>query len=234
MVDQLFNGSKIACSTSAFLTFVVHIQNRYTFVRLDLNFDPARYIPFLFNSQWDPWQTLSWRKKPWVTAEILDLCDKMRQLRKNRFEPEGSEKYREMNNIKKWMEKRRKKKLDRRTLWWDWKKVRGRATAGGHTNSWKTWPLYNRGNLLLSKTVQENAFQKTERYWTDWQNTALSCVITRLMEIQQCWTVPRQTQKMSIPSFAKKWRLQYNHWTKGSQLESTTSQQNWSKQVERM
>ena len=34
--------------------------------------------------------------------------------------------------------------------------------------------------------------------------------------------------------FAKKWRLQYNHWRKGSQLESTTSQQNWSKQVERM
>ena len=36
-------------------------------------------------------------KNPWVTAEILDLCDKRRKLRKNRFEPEGSEKYREVN-----------------------------------------------------------------------------------------------------------------------------------------
>ena len=28
--------------------------------------------------------------KPWVTAEILDLCDKRRELRKKGFEPEGS------------------------------------------------------------------------------------------------------------------------------------------------
>ena len=38
------------------------------------------------------------RKKTWVTAEILDLCEKRRELRKKRFEPEGSEKYREVNN----------------------------------------------------------------------------------------------------------------------------------------
>ena len=44
------------------------------------------------------------KKKPWVTAEILDLCDRRRELRKKRFEPEGSEKYREVNsNIKRCM-----------------------------------------------------------------------------------------------------------------------------------
>ena len=37
------------------------------------------------------------KKKPWITAEILDLCDKRRELRKKRFEPEGSEKYKEVN-----------------------------------------------------------------------------------------------------------------------------------------
>ena len=37
-------------------------------------------------------------EKPWVTAEILDLCDKRRELRKKRFETEGSEKYKEVNN----------------------------------------------------------------------------------------------------------------------------------------
>ena len=37
------------------------------------------------------------KKKPWITAEILDLCDKRRELRKKRFEPEGSEKYQEVN-----------------------------------------------------------------------------------------------------------------------------------------
>ena len=35
------------------------------------------------------------KKKPWIIAEILDLCDKRRDLRKKRFEPEGSEKYKE-------------------------------------------------------------------------------------------------------------------------------------------
>ena len=46
------------------------------------------------------------KKKPWITAEILDLCDKRRKLRKKRFEPEGSEKYKEVNkNIKRCMKK---------------------------------------------------------------------------------------------------------------------------------
>ena len=38
------------------------------------------------------------KKQTWVTAEILDLCDKRRELRKKRFETEGSEKYKEVNN----------------------------------------------------------------------------------------------------------------------------------------
>ena len=31
------------------------------------------------------------KKKTWIIAEILDLCDKRRELRKKKFEPEGSE-----------------------------------------------------------------------------------------------------------------------------------------------
>ena len=46
------------------------------------------------------------KKNPWVTAEILDLCNKRRELKKKRFEPEGSEKHKEVNNnIKRCMEK---------------------------------------------------------------------------------------------------------------------------------
>ena len=30
------------------------------------------------------------KKKPWITAEILDLCDKRRELKKKRSELEGS------------------------------------------------------------------------------------------------------------------------------------------------
>ena len=46
------------------------------------------------------------KKTPWITAEILDLCDTRRELRRKRFEPEGSEKYKKVNNnIKRCMKK---------------------------------------------------------------------------------------------------------------------------------
>ena len=46
------------------------------------------------------------KKNLWITAEILDLCNKRRELRKKRFEPEGSEKYEEVTNkIKRCMRK---------------------------------------------------------------------------------------------------------------------------------
>ena len=167
------------------------------------------------------------------TAEILDLCDKRRELRKKRSEPEGAEKYKEMNNnIKRCMKKAKENLMGEQCS--EDKKIRGRTTVRGHTNSWKTWPLWNKEKLLLSKIVQENASQKNERYWTDGQNTALSCTIKKPMEIHKYWTVPTQTQKMTTPSFAEKLRLQCNYWRKGSQLESPASQQNWSKQMERM
>ena len=46
------------------------------------------------------------QQQPLITAEILDLCDKRRELRKNRFESRESEKYKEVNNnIKRCMKK---------------------------------------------------------------------------------------------------------------------------------
>ena len=36
------------------------------------------------------------RKKPWVTKDVLDLCDERRDLKK-RYEAEGAKKYREAN-----------------------------------------------------------------------------------------------------------------------------------------
>ena len=60
------------------------------------------------------------------------------------------------------------------------------------------------------------ALKKNERYRIGGQNVDLRCTITRPMEIHQYWTVPRQTQRATTPSFAKKLRLQY------SQLELTT------------
>ena len=171
------------------------------------------------------------KKKLWVTAGILDLCDRRWELRKKRFEPEGFEKYKGVSNIIKRCVKKGKKWIGEQCseIEENLRKNNSKRAYQPRLDHCET-----RNSYYCPKIVQENASQKNKRYWTDGQNTALGCTITRPMEIHQYWTVPRQTQRMTIPFFAKKWRLQYNHWWKGSQLESTISQQNWSKQVERM
>ena len=70
----------------------------------------------------------------------------------------------------------------------------GRTTVRGHTNSWKTLPLWNKGKLLPSKIVQEKASQKNKRYLTNGQNTALNSTITRPMDSHQYWTVQTDTE----------------------------------------
>ena len=37
------------------------------------------------------------RKKPWVTKDVLDLCDERRDLKKKRYGAEGAKDYREAN-----------------------------------------------------------------------------------------------------------------------------------------
>ena len=53
-------------------------------------------------------------KNPWVSAEILDLCDNRRELRKKRFEPEGSEIQGSEQHHE--VHEKGKRKLDRRTV----------------------------------------------------------------------------------------------------------------------
>lgn len=49
-------------------------------------------------------------KKPWVTTDILDLCDQRRELKKEKSTPRGARKYRDMNNkIKTCMRKAKEK-----------------------------------------------------------------------------------------------------------------------------
>ena len=49
------------------------------------------------------------RKKPWVTTDVLDLCDERRDLKKKRYEAEGEKEYREADRrIQKAMKKDRR------------------------------------------------------------------------------------------------------------------------------
>ena len=74
------------------------------------------------------------KKKTWVTAEILDLCDTRRELRLKTFEPEEFEKYQEVNNnIKRCMEKAKENWIGKQCS--EIKKIRGRTTVRGNVSS---------------------------------------------------------------------------------------------------
>ena len=55
-------------------------------------------------------EKLEWRrKKPWVTKEVLDLCDERKDLKKMRYEAEGAKECREANRrIQKTVKKAKK------------------------------------------------------------------------------------------------------------------------------
>ena len=39
------------------------------------------------------------RKKPWVTRDVLDLCDERRDSKKKQYEAEGAKEYRKANTM---------------------------------------------------------------------------------------------------------------------------------------
>ena len=98
------------------------------------------------------------KKKTWITAEILDLCDKRRELRKKRFEPEGSEKYKEVNNnIKKCMKKAEENWIGERCSEIE-ENLRKNNSERAYQLVKDLTPV-KQGKLLLSKTVQKNERQ---------------------------------------------------------------------------
>ena len=55
------------------------------------------------------------RKKPWITKDVLDLCDERRYLKKQRYEAEGAKEYREANRrIQKALKKPNEDRIDGR------------------------------------------------------------------------------------------------------------------------
>ena len=123
------------------------------------------------------------KKQTWITAEILDLCDKRRELRKKRFEPEGSEKYKEVKNNSK-----RAYEL-----------VKDLATV----KQGKVTTVQDRSGKCLTEERQ------ILNRWTEYCSELYNHKANGDPSIPR--TVPRQTQRMTTPSFAEKWRLQYNH-----------------------
>ena len=96
-------------------------------------------------------------------ANIVDLCAKRRELRKKRFEPEVSEKYKEVNsNIKRYMKKSKEN--------WIVEKYGEIEENLRKDNSKRAYQLVKdlttvkQGKVILSKIIQEYTSKKNERY----------------------------------------------------------------------
>ena len=144
----------------------------------------------------------------WVTAEILDLCDKRRELRKKPFEE--SEKYKEANNnIKRCMRKAKEN--------WVGERCSDIEENLRKNNSKRAYQL-----VKALTTVKR-------RKATTVQDRSEKC-LTEEREIMNRWTkyctkrynyeasgdpslldYPKTGTEDDHPSFSKKWRLQYNH-----------------------
>ena len=149
------------------------------------------------------------KKKPWITADILDLCDKRRELRKKRFEPEGSEKYKEVNNnIKRCMKKAKEN--------WTGEKRSEIEENLRKNNSKRAYQLVKDLTTVKQRkatTVQDRLGKclTEERQmlnrWTEYCSELYNHKANGDPSVLNC----TQTQRMTTPSFAEKWRLQYNH-----------------------
>ena len=103
------------------------------------------------------------KKNPWITAEILDLCDKRRELRMKTFEPEEFEKYKEVNNnIKRCMEKAKENWTDEQ-----YSEIEENLRKNNSKRAYqlvKDLTTVKQGKATTSKIVQENASQRSDRY----------------------------------------------------------------------
>ena len=72
----------------------------------DMDIDTTTYNTAVTNAASEILGMERRRKKPWVTKDVLDICDERRDFKKKRYEAEGAKEYREANRrIKKAVKK---------------------------------------------------------------------------------------------------------------------------------
>ena len=173
------------------------------------------------------------KKKRWVTAEILDPCNKRRELRKKRFEPEGSEKYREVNNnIRRCMKKAIENWTEEQCS-----EIEQNLRKNNSVRAYrpvKDLTTVKQGKATIVQDGSGKCLPEEREILNRWTEFCSELYNHRALRRSINTELSPDTQRMTTPFFAKKWGLQYNYCRKGSQLMLTASQQNWSKQVERM
>ena len=142
-------------------------------------------------------------------CEIIDLCDRRRELRKKRSEPEGSEKYREVNNNIKRCKKKSKE---------NW--IRGHCGEIEENlrknNSKRAYQLVKdltkvkQGKAITVQDCQRKCLTEEREILNRWKEYCTELYNRKANGVPLVLTVSRQSQRMTTPSFAKKWRLQCN------------------------
>ena len=145
------------------------------------------------------------RKKPWVTKDVLDLCDERRDLKnKKRYEAEGTKEYREANRrIEKAVKKAKKD--------WIGAQCEEIETYLNINNSNRAYQLVKdltseklRVGLQPSRTSLGNVLLKKMRLSADGQNIAQNCISTRVVQTTQYWTAASPRKKICNRSSVRK------------------------------
>ena len=147
------------------------------------------------------------RKKPWVTKDVLDLCDERRDSKKKRYEAEGAKEYREAN--RRVQKAGKKAKED-----WIGAQCEEIETCLNKNNSKRAYQLVKgltsekQGRSSISKTSLGNVLLKKKRFSADGQNIAQNCTTMRVVETKLYWTAASPRKKICNQSSVRKLRLQ--------------------------
>ena len=147
------------------------------------------------------------RRKPWVTKDVLDLCDERRDLKKKRYETEGAKEYMESN-------RRIQKAAKKATEDWIGAQCEEIETCLNKNNSKRAYQLVKdltsekQGRSSISRTSMGNVLLKKRRFSADGQNTAQNCTTMRVVETTLYWTVASPRKKTCNQSSVRKLRLQ--------------------------
>ena len=145
------------------------------------------------------------RKKPWVTKDVLDLCDERRDLKKKRYEAEGAKEYREAN-------RRVQKAVKKAKEDWIGAQCEEIETCLNKNNSKRAYQLVkdltSEKQGRSSRTSLGNVLLKKKRFSADGQNIAQNCTTMRVVETMLYWTAASPRKKICNQSSVRKLRLQ--------------------------
>ena len=118
------------------------------------------------------------RKRPWVTKDVLVLCDERRDLMKKRYEAKWAKEYREANRrIQKAVKKAKEDRIGAQ--------CEEIETCLNKNNSKRAYQLVkdqrNRVRPQLSRTILGNVLLKITRFSADGQNIAQNCITMRVV-----------------------------------------------------